>query len=91
MIKATLVAAASIFAAAPALAYSPVAYSILGHHGTVVERGSWEKDTITLSGPQGHTTIEVLCTGNGGNEWTSWGTTSSTFNQFVADDWCRFF
>ena len=91
MIKATLIAAASLLAAAPALAYEPEAYSFAGHTGTVIERGAWEKDTITLNGPAGWTTIEVLCTGDGGNEWTSWGTTNEGFNQAVANSWCQYF
>ena len=91
MIKATLIAAASVFAAAPALAFTPEPYSIFGHNGTVIERGAWERDTITLSGPAGRTTLEVLCTGNGGNEWNSWGTTSHDFNQAVANSWCQYF
>ena len=91
MIKATLIAAASLFAAAPALAYTPEPYSVFGHSGTVIERGAWERDTITLSGPAGSTTLEVLCTGNGGNEWNSWGNTSHDFNQAVANSWCSEF
>ena len=93
MIKTALLAITSTLAlsAGAAQAYAPEAYSFAGHRGTVIERGAWEKDTITLSGPQGSTTIEVLCTGNGGNEWTSYGNTSQAFNQAVANSWCRSF
>ena len=92
MIKTTLLAiasAATLFAGAAEAA--PRYYEFAGHTGTVVERGAWEKDTITLAGPQGRTTIEVLCTGNGGNEWNSWGTASHAFNQAVANYWCSEF
>ena len=93
MIKTALLAITSTLAlsAGAAQAYAPEAYSFAGHRGTVIERGAWEKDTITLSGPQGSTTIEVLCTGNGGNEWTSYGNTSHAFNQAVANYWCSEF
>ena len=94
MIKALAITAAATAAAiAPtaALAFAPEPYEIFGHRGTVIERGSWQRDTITLSGPSGRTTLEVLCTGGGGNEWNAWGTASQAFNQAVADDWCRYF
>ena len=77
--------------AAPAMAAEPRSYEWHGHYGSVTDNGSWNWDYISLSGPAGNTQLKVMCTGNGGNEWTSFGTFSQAANQAVADSWCSEF
>ena len=87
-IAIAVAAATTLFAAAPAMASTPRYWSFAGHDGTAVDNGSGRYDYLTLSGAAGRTQIKVLCTGNGGNEWSAWGTTNQGFNQAAANQWC---
>ena len=71
-IAIAVAAATTLFAAAPAMASTPRYWSFAGHDGTAVDNGSGRYDYLTLSGAAGRTQIKVLCTGNGGNEWSAW-------------------
>ncbi len=68
---------------------TPRPYEWYGHTGSVVENGDWQPDYFSLSGPMGDTQIKVLCTGNGGYEWNSWGQWSDTANDALAQYWCE--
>lgn len=88
-ILATLAALpAVLIAATPAQAFTPKPLKVYGHSGTVIQRGRWQRDTLTLRGPAGNTTMEVLCTGGGGNQWDAYGNFSQEFNQEIANWWC---
>ena len=88
---ASVVTIATVGFATPALASAPRYFEYMGHTGSVVDNGEFNYDYITLSGPAGHTQLKVMCTGGGGNEWTSYGTFTDDLNQAVANSWCRSF
>ena len=88
-VLASLVAATSVtLAMAPEAQAETRSYSHYGHTGFVTNNGAYQTDVITLSGPSGSVQMNVVCTGGGGWQYESFGTTSKAFDDSLAEAWC---
>jgi len=87
---ATTVAATSIVAA-PAYAASDRCFTTRTDWAFCVrDNGRMGVDRVAAVSPDGSrkTVIDVLCTGNGGNRWESYGHLDKAENQAIANWWC---
>ena len=96
MIKSLSVAilgALTIGAVAPEIASARTQCEDLGDGYTYcyVDNGHSGADYLRVANRSNgdETTLRVICTGGGGNRWTSYGNLTRSDNQFIANHWCK--
>ena len=90
---ATAVAATSIVATPAVEARENCFTTSTGWGICTRDNGRMGVDRLAAVSPDGsrRTVIDVLCTGNGGNRWESYGHLSKSANQYLANWWCADF
>ena len=55
------------------------------------DNGDYGADYVSVFKPSGVkvTSLKVICTGNGGNRWESYGSWTKSDNQDLATWWCK--
>lgn len=87
---ATTIAATSVVAA-PANAASERCFTTRTDWAFCVrDNGDYGADRVAAVSPDGSskTVLDIVCTGNGGNRWQSYGSLSKADNQDIANWWC---